>query len=64
MSAKPDDKRRIDLLRAELLDIGLDWNNHYQLVDEGTKWVLDLSRSIKSKERRRARELLELIMNR
>lgn len=64
MPTKPDDQRRIDLLRAELLDSGLDWNIHYRLVDEGQQWALDYLSAVTPEQHNRAEELLKMIMNR
>jgi hypothetical protein len=43
MPIRADDDQRLDLLRAELLKIGLDWDKQYRLVDEGPRWALDYS---------------------
>ena len=64
MPIRPDDNQRIDLLRAELLKIGLDWNKQYRLVDEGPRWALDLLRPTSTEQYHRAQVLLERIMNR
>jgi hypothetical protein len=64
MLTNPDDDRHINLLRAELLDIGLVWNWHYYLIDEGTCWALDFLRPMTPEQYNRAEELLALIMNR
>lgn len=64
MPTSPDAERRIALLRAELLDIGLDWTTHYRLVEEGSRWVLNYTSAITPDQYNRAEELLALIMNR
>jgi hypothetical protein len=55
MPQQLDEQRHINLLRAELLDLGLDWDKQYRLIEEGPRWSLDFNRAL---------ELLALIMNR
>jgi hypothetical protein len=63
MPIRLDDDQRIDLLRAELLLVGLDWNKQYRLVDEGPRWALDLLLPTSAGQYQRAQQLLEQIMN-
>jgi hypothetical protein len=64
MPTSPDDQQRIDLLRVELLQIRLEWNMHYALVDEGPKWSLDFLRPVTPAQYNRSTGLLEIIMHR
>lgn len=61
---QPDEQRRINLLRAELLDLGLEWNVNYSLVAEGDRWALEFLGKAKPTHYSRALELLHLILNR
>lgn len=63
MPIRPDDQQRIDRLRADLLDIGLDWNKQYILIDEGPKWNLDFIEPLTDEQFQQAMALVEAIMN-
>jgi hypothetical protein len=63
MPIRLDDQQRIDRLRADLLDIKLDWNKQYILVDEGPKWSLNFIQPITKEQLLQAKELIETIMN-
>jgi hypothetical protein len=64
MPIQPDEQRRTDLIRAELLDIGLVWNKQYRLIDEGPRWEFEFMEALTPAQYNRANELLEMIMNR
>jgi hypothetical protein len=64
MSSISEDERRIKLSRDELLTIGLGWDIHYRLLDEGPLWVLDYMRPITPAQYHRAEKLLAVILNR
>jgi hypothetical protein len=63
MPVQPDEERRIAILRADLLDLGLDWNKQYRLIDEGPRWRLQFIRPITDEQFRQAKRLAESIMN-
>jgi hypothetical protein len=63
MSPQQDHQQRINRLKAELFDIGLDYNTHYKLVQEGTQWTLDILRPVTTEQYQRAAILLARTMN-
>jgi hypothetical protein len=58
-----DNQQRVDGLRTELASIGLDWQKQYRLVEEGPRWELDITGPLTVWQFRRAKELIEAIMN-
>jgi hypothetical protein len=63
MPIHADIQQRVNHLRTELASIGLNWQKQYQLVEEGQRWELDLTGPLTVGQFRRAKELLEAIMN-
>ena len=63
MPVQPDEEQRIAKLQAALLDIGLDWNKQYRLIDDGPQWSLQFIKPITDAQFERAKELVEAIMN-
>jgi hypothetical protein len=63
MPIHDDDQQRVDQLRAALVAIGLTWNWHYCLINEGPWWRLDFLQPMTPEQHSKAQVLLSLIMN-
>jgi hypothetical protein len=64
MPIQPDKEQRIALLQAGLLELDLEWNQHYRLVHEGPRRALEFLKPVRAAaQHERAHDLLERIMN-
>jgi len=63
MPIRHDDEQRITLFRAHLLAVGLIWNKHYILFDEGVKWAIDYIQPMTAEQYNVAEAALNTIMN-
>lgn len=63
MPVMPNEEQKIQELRAALLELEVDWNREYRLVDNGETWQLQWLRPTTQEQFDRGNELVNSIMN-